>query len=108
MNKPTKWGLVGVIVIGLAGWGIWSQMPKENEELQLADKVKNTGGGRKALINKIDVLPYFDFDLDKVKEYAHLRNPKLEIFPLSAKTGEGMEAWTTWLKTQVMAWNSND
>jgi len=48
MNKPTKWGLVGVIVIGLAGWGIWSQMPKENEELQLADKVK-TGGGRKAL-----------------------------------------------------------
>ena len=60
------------------------------------------------IINKIDVLPYFDFDLDKVKEYAHLRNPKLEIFPLSAKTGEGMEAWTTWLKTQVMAWNSND
>ena len=49
MNKPTKWGLVGVIVIGLAGWGIWSQMPKENEELQLADKVKNTGGGRRAL-----------------------------------------------------------
>ena len=49
MNKPTKWGLVGFIVIGLAGWGIWSQMPKENEELQLADKVKNTGGGRRAL-----------------------------------------------------------
>ncbi len=49
MNKPTKWGLVGVIVIGLAGWGIWSQMPKENEELQLADKVKNTGVGRRAL-----------------------------------------------------------
>lgn len=50
MNKPTKWGLIGVIVIGLASWGIWSQMPKENEELQLADKVRNTkGGGRKAL-----------------------------------------------------------
>ena len=49
MNKPTKWGLVGVIVIGLAGWGIWSQIPKENEELQLADKVKKEGSGRKAL-----------------------------------------------------------
>ena len=49
MNKPIKWGLVGVIVIGLAGWGIWSQMPKENEELQLADKMKKSGGGRKAL-----------------------------------------------------------
>ena len=60
------------------------------------------------IINKIDVLPYFDFDLDKVKEYAHMRNPKLEIFPISAKTGEGMEAWTDWLKTQVMEWNGND
>lgn len=49
MNKPTKWGLVGVIIIGLAGWGIWSQMPKENEELQLADQVKSTKSGRKAL-----------------------------------------------------------
>lgn len=60
------------------------------------------------IINKIDVLPYFDFDLDKVKEDAHMRNPKLEIFPISAKTGEGMEAWTDWLKTQVMEWNGND
>ena len=49
MNKPTKWGLVGVIVIGLAGWGIWSQLPKKNEDLQLADKVKNTGKARRAL-----------------------------------------------------------
>lgn len=49
MNKPTKWGLVGVIVIGLAGWGIWSQLPKNNEDLQLADKVKNTGKARRAL-----------------------------------------------------------
>ena len=45
------------------------------------------------LINKTDVLPYFDFDMDKVIEYAHRRNPKLEIFPVSAKTGEGMDAW---------------
>ncbi len=57
------------------------------------------------IINKIDVLPYFDFDMEKVIEYAHMRNPKLEIFPISAKTGEGMEAWTTWLKEQVDTWN---
>ena len=49
MNKLTKWCLVGFIIIGLAGWAIWSQMPKENKELQLADKVKTGGGGRKAL-----------------------------------------------------------
>ena len=57
------------------------------------------------LINKIDVLPYFDFDMEKVVEYAHMRNPKLEIFPISAKTGEGIEAWTKWLHTQVSEWN---
>lgn len=60
------------------------------------------------IINKIDVLPYFDFDLEKVKEYAHMRNPKLKIFPLSAKTGEGMEAWTDWLQQQVMDWNQTN
>lgn len=57
------------------------------------------------IINKIDVLPYFDFDMDKVVEYAHMRNPKLEIFPISAKTGEGMDAWTDWLRAQTRAWN---
>ena len=57
------------------------------------------------IINKIDVLPYFDFDLDKVREYAHMRNPKLEIFPLSAKTGEGFGAWVDWLRRQVRDWN---
>ncbi len=58
------------------------------------------------LINKTDVLPYFDFDMDKVVEYAHRRNPKLEIFPVSAKTGEGMDAWCDWLRRQVKAWQS--
>ena len=53
------------------------------------------------LINKTDVLPYFDFDMDKVVEYAHRRNPKLEIFPVSAKTGEGMDAWCDWLRRLV-------
>ena len=56
------------------------------------------------LINKVDVLPYFDFDMDKVVEYAHRRNPNLKIFPISAKTGEGMDAWCTWLRQQTEGW----
>ena len=58
------------------------------------------------LINKTDVLPYFDFDMEKVIEYAHRRNPKLEIFPVSAKTGEGMDAWCDWLGKQVKDWQA--
>lgn len=58
------------------------------------------------LINKIDVLPYFDFNMDKVREFIHKRNPKAEIFPVSAKTGEGMEAWTNWLLSEVKAWKA--
>ncbi len=58
------------------------------------------------IINKIDVLPYFDFDMEKVKEFAHMRNPKLKIFPISAKTGEGVDAWCDWLREQVKAWNA--
>lgn len=57
------------------------------------------------IINKTDVLPYFDFDLEKVVEYAHMRNPDLAIFPVSAKTGEGFEAWENWLREQVSDWN---
>ena len=58
------------------------------------------------IINKIDVLPYFDFDMDKVVEYARRRNPKLEIFPISAKTGEGVDAWCDWLHRQVTDWQA--
>lgn len=57
------------------------------------------------IINKIDVLPYFDFDMDKVVEYAHMRNPNLKIFPICAKTGEGVDAWCDWLREQVKSWN---
>ena len=53
------------------------------------------------IINKIDVLPYFDFDMDKVVAYAHMRNPNLKIFPISAKTGEGVDAWCDWLREQI-------
>ena len=58
------------------------------------------------LINKIDVLPYFDFDMERVKEYIHQRNPQAKVFPISAKTGEGMDAWTEWLAEQVNAWKT--
>ena len=58
------------------------------------------------LINKIDVLPYFDFDMDKVVAYAHMRNPDLKIFPISAKSGEGMGAWCDWLRQQVKSWQA--
>ena len=57
------------------------------------------------IIKKINVLPYFDFDMEKVKEYALMRNPKLKIFPISAKTGEGVDTWTQWLYEEVTEWN---
>ena len=56
------------------------------------------------VINKIDVLPYFDFDLDLVREYALRRNPKIEIIPISAKTGEGIDRWCDWLRREVKSW----
>ena len=56
------------------------------------------------LVNKIDVMPYFDFDLEKLTEYAHMRHPGLEIFPISSKTGEGIDAVCDWLKKQVAEW----
>ena len=56
------------------------------------------------VINKIDVLPYFDFDMDKVVEYAHQRNPKLKIFPISSKTGEGIGPLCDWLREEVQQW----
>ena len=59
------------------------------------------------IINKIDVLPYFDFDMEKVVEYAKMRNPKLEIFPICAKTGEGVDAWCDWLSENVKQWNQD-
>lgn len=53
------------------------------------------------LVNKIDVLPYFDFDLEKCREYVHRRNPQAKIIPICAKTGEGMREWTDWLLQEV-------
>ena len=56
------------------------------------------------LINKIDVAPYFDFDFEKCTEYIRMRNPKAVIFPISAKTGDGIEAVADWLKEEVKNW----
>ena len=56
------------------------------------------------LINKVDVLSYFDFDMEKCKEYIHMRNPKAKIIPICAKTGEGIEEWSGWLKEEVISW----
>ena len=60
------------------------------------------------VINKIDVLPYFDFDLEKVAEFARRRNPDLRIFPISAKTGEGIPELAAWLRERVTAWNCGE
>lgn len=56
------------------------------------------------IVNKIDVLPYFDFDFDAMCERAKKLNPNIEIIPISAKTGEGVEKWADWLRAQVKAW----
>ena len=56
------------------------------------------------LINKIDVAPYFDFDFEKCTEYIRMRNPRAKIFPISAKTGEGIDAVAHWLKEEVKMW----
>lgn len=56
------------------------------------------------VINKVDVLPYFDFDLEKCKEYVHMRNPKAQVIPICAKTGEGVELFARWLEDEVKQW----
>ena len=56
------------------------------------------------LINKIDVLPYFDFDVEKCREYVLRLNPNMTILPISSRTGDGIEAWADWLRTQTRAW----
>lgn len=53
------------------------------------------------VINKTDVLPYFDFDMEKACAYARMRNPDIEIIPVSAKTGEGIDELGRWLITRI-------
>lgn len=56
------------------------------------------------LINKIDVLNVFDFDMEEVKKRAWKRNPKLKIIPISARTGEGIEEFANWLREETKKW----
>ncbi len=56
------------------------------------------------LVNKVDVMPYFDFDLDKCREYVRMRNPRARIIPICAKTGEGLDDFADWLLAEVKAW----
>lgn len=56
------------------------------------------------LINKIDVLPYFDFDLEACKKYVRKLNPNIRIIPISARTGEGISEWADWLRGQINDW----
>lgn len=56
------------------------------------------------LINKIDVLPYFDFDLEACKKYVRKLNPNIKIIPISSRTGEGIDEWAAWLREQINAW----
>ena len=57
------------------------------------------------LINKIDVLPYFDFDIEACKKYVRKLNPNMKIIPISARNGEGIDEWAQWLREQIHAWN---
>ncbi|MCI6682155.1 MAG: hydrogenase nickel incorporation protein HypB [Parafannyhessea umbonata] len=58
------------------------------------------------LISKVDTLPYFDFDKQKLEQNVHLRNPNAKIIYLSAKTGEGMDEWLDWLRDAVRDWKA--
>ena len=56
------------------------------------------------LINKMDVAPYFDFDLNKCEQYVKMRNPNAQVIPICAKTGEGIDKFAEWLKYNITQW----
>ena len=58
------------------------------------------------VVNKMDVLPFFDFDLEKCREYIHMRNPKAKVIPVCAKTGEGVEAFAEWILAEIKTWKN--
>ena len=58
------------------------------------------------VVNKIDVMPYFDFDLEKCTEYIHMRNPQARVIPVCAKTGEGVPEFAQWILEQVQSWKN--
>ena len=58
------------------------------------------------VVNKIDVAPYFDFDLERCRANVRMRNPRSQVLPICAKTGEGVEAFAQWLLAEVAAWKA--
>ena len=60
------------------------------------------------LVNKIDALPLFDFDLAAMKARVEKLHPGIAVFPASARTGEGMDAWCDWLDREIRAWKQQD
>lgn len=60
------------------------------------------------LINKIDVLPYFDFDLEACTERARKLNPNIKVIPICAKTGEGIDQFADWIRNEVKEWNNSN
>lgn len=57
------------------------------------------------LINKMDTIGVFDFDIEAVKERVKKLNPNIKVIPISAKKGEGLEEWVQWISTEVKSWN---
>jgi len=57
------------------------------------------------LINKMDSIGFFDFDLEAVKERVKKLNPNIKVIPITAKTGEGTSEWVDWIRTEVKNWN---
>ena len=60
------------------------------------------------LINKMDVAPYFDCDLNKCTQYIKMRNPNAEIIPICAKTGEGVDKFADWIMINIAKWRNNE
>ena len=60
------------------------------------------------LINKMDVAPYFDFDLNKCTQYIKMRNPNAEIIPICAKTGQGVDKFADWIIKNIAKWRNNE
>ena len=60
------------------------------------------------VISKMDTKDYFDFSLEKCMERVKRLNPDIAVFPLSAKTGEGMDAWCRWLHAQIHNWQKGE
>jgi hydrogenase nickel incorporation protein HypB len=57
------------------------------------------------LINKMDAIGIFNFNLEAVKERVKKINPNIKIIPITATTGEGIDRWADWLRTEVKKWN---